>query len=508
MSTARKVLLSSTTALGTFVLSSVPSSAQETPSYTPATPMLTPEIAVTSPDEQGSPATTAAAPADEPTRGGLLLTFGVEFTLETRENMDLEVVPEDRVNEFTTRLSFGLLSETRSHRLEFLLSDGFPINDDPNDQDSGRVRLPAVFLSYTREAANAAFSITGSYVRDRVDDVSLGRDFVDEGPNVPNDTVDLQGGGYRSDYSLAAELNLGTVSPIGLDLSAGVFGVDYLDNTDPDLVDSRNEVYDATVRLRFSPITESRVTLLQEQYTEEGTGRRQVDTSAIELGLNHQISEANTIDLAFGYRNVDTDEFGILERHDGPTAALALTREMANGFVDTRFISSINENGNFMRLDFGRSIDLPEGALAGRVGVEQLEGNSAVLVGDIDWLRALPSGAVTARFSRDVEPLLGNDRASVNSNDQSITTLVAFGTTHDINPLSAIDLELIFALVEETGVEDVKRSDLSLTYRREITRNWDMNMGLVYRTRKEDRQDQATGNSVFLTLSRPFEVRP
>jgi hypothetical protein len=57
-------------------------------------------------------------------------------------------------------------------------------------------------------------------------------------------------------------------------------------------------------------------------------------------------------------------------------------------------------------------------------------------------------------------------------------------------------------------VDDTSRADLRATYRRDLTRDWQLSTGYEYRIREESDIGEATSNRVFLTLERSFAVRP
>lgn len=440
------------------------------------------------------------AVAQEEETGGLRLTFGIEQRLEVTDNVALEIPSEGTTTEAITRLSFGLVSETAFQSLTIGLAGDLRYADEPDEGTTSEFASPRATLTYTREAANAALSVDASYVQERLDRVDI-TDIEDpDDPIDPGDIDDLQGGGTRSSYTFGGTLDLNTARPLGFSLRARKSGVDYTDTTDPDLNDTETTEVGATAFFRYSPVSTARIEYDKTRFTEDDADDTTRDTSQLTFGLLYEVSPSLTLDAALGYAEIESDESGVIETETGPTALLNLTQEMRNGSAEAEFLATTDEFGTRTTLSFQRNLELRDGAFSASFGVTQGEDEDPALIGALDWRRQLRDGAVTARLSRTV--------VSTEDETESATTLLSMGYSKDINAISGIGLELAYAVIDEDGANRVERGDISATYRRALTEDWDMNLGARYQTRREANVGTADSPSVFFSLSRTFEFRP
>lgn len=431
-------------------------------------------------------------PSSAQDTGGLQLTLGVEERLSVDRNLALDSPPEGTRVALDTILSFGLVSETRTQRLALDISASLQYERDEDEQTDFGISDPSARLSYNREGANSAFSASASYLRTRIEDVAISDD--------PDDPTDTTGGGDRADTTFETALELGTTAPLGFGLTASHDRTDYFNTTDIDLFDSETTNVEAIGRLRFSPVTTGLISLEVEQYRAEDPETTHIDTTAASFGVLQGISPSTRLEASLGYSRVETEEFGITTVEQGPTLDLGLTRDLPNGTADVSLESINDRNGSRITLDFGRAMELPAGSLSARLGVSRLEENDPNLIGSVNWLQTLPRGEFNARLSREA--------ASTDDEVETVTTFLSLGLTRDINAVSNIGLGLVFAVVEETGENRVNRADLSARYTRNLTPEWDMNVGVNYRTRREESVDSASSESVFFSLSRSFDLRP
>ncbi len=441
-----------------------------------------------------------AQDAGEAGEGGVVTTFGVEQRFGAGRNLALETPSEGRTLASDTLLSFGVTTVTPLDRLSVGGSVAFRLADEPGGSISEFER-PRLSFVYGREGANAAFDLSGSYRRDRVDFLRDLTAFIgDDGTlDLPDDFDDLEGEGTRGDYALDAALELGTSAPLGVTLEAGVSGTDYEDTSDPDLVDIDRYRLGASARLTFSPVTEGRIGISRAVSEEDDAGRTRITDDEIEIGLLQEISPRSRFEAALGYAMFETEEFGATEDEDGLTGRFDYEWDMPDGQLDALFEVSRSEDGARTELSFGRLRDLPLGALTARIGVSKADFGDAELIGRLDWRRDLPDGVLTASLDRSV--------STTDAESEATTTALVLGWSREINAVSGIAFDLSYAAVSETGENDIARAGLTASYSRDLTADWAMTLGLAWRMEDEDTLDRVTSEEVYLSLSRDFSWR-
>jgi len=441
-----------------------------------------------------------AQDAGEAGEGGVVTTLGIEQRFGAGRNLALETPAEGRTLASDTTLSFGVTTVTPLDRLSVGGSVAFRLADEPGGSISEFER-PRLSFVYGREGANAAFDLSGSYRRDRVDFLRDLTAFIgDDGTlDLPDDFDDLEGEGTRGDYALDAALELGTSAPLGVTLEAGVSGTDYEDTSDPDLVDIDRYRLGASARLTFSPVTEGRIGISRAVSEEDDAGRTRITDDEIEIGLLQEISPRSRFEAALGYAMFETEEFGATEDEDGLTARFDYEWDMPDGQLDALFEVSRSEDGARTELSFGRLRDLPLGALTARIGVSKADFGDPELIGRLDWRRDLPDGVLTASLDRSV--------TTTDPDSAATTTSLVVGWSREINAVSGIAFDLNYAAVSETGENDIARAGLTASYSRDLTADWAMTLGLAWRMVDEDTVERATSEEVYLSLSRDFSWR-
>lgn len=431
--------------------------------------------------------------------GGLRMRFGLEQRLEYTNNLALELPPEGATAISSTRLSFGLSSETRTERLALDLGAALKLANGPDSPETG-LGDPRLDLSYAREAANARFSFGANYRKSEVDFLRPLEDFTDDAGVIvlPEDIDDLTGTGDRTNYAVNTAIELGTAAPLGLALSAGLSGLSYTDVSNPNLVDIRRARAAATVKLRFSETSQGRIGLDYARYEAEDAEETLRETTALEAGLAHDLSARAVLDTMLGYSIIDTEEFGITTRAEGLIGRIGLDYAMPNGSLTSEITAKTNQDGTRLGLSFGRSLDLPAGALAFTIGVTRPEGGETAVIGSLFWLHETPDGQITARVDRKV--------STTNEDAEKLTTLVALGYDREITALSGLTVDFIYAVTDGTGTDPaVDRGSLTASYRHALTADWSMNFGLALRMREEAGAERAESQSVFVSLRRDFD---
>lgn len=445
----------------------------------------------------------SAAAQDSGTR----LTFDIEQRLESTDNLALDLVSAGTTTSATTQLSFGLTSATRTQ--QFALHGGAALRlvNRPGSATDTLIDDPNLRLSYARQGAHSALEFSASYRRSELDFLNAFENIINDDGEIelPGDFGDLTSTGIRESYGANASLEIGSDAPFGVTFSLGLSGLNYTAITDPDLYDNETVTYGVAARLRFSAITEGTVSLKQSEYDAEDTVLTARSTTTLSFGIKHALSKVLDLDALVGHTVVDTNETVALvtttTRETGVSGQIGLTYDLPNGSASTKISAKTNQDGTRLGFDIGRKLDLRHGSLSANMGITRLEDQDPELTASLSWLQELPNGRLNARLRRSV--------STDSSDSDTLNTAMVLGYSHDLNRISGLNFNLSYAVTDETGPDNqTEQISFSTSYRRALTRDWDINVGYAYQMRDEDTVGRADSQSVFLTLSRSFEWWP
>lgn len=408
----------------------------------------------------------AAAPpttAQDNRPGGSRLRLGISQGLEVTDNLALAPVSAGSTTQLTTRLSFGLTRETRSDRFAL---EAFGVLRAARGAGRGRSGFqdPGVTLSYGRSTLGARFDLKAYARESEVEYLRPLDDFIDpDGIFLPPPDLDaLTGTGTRRSYGMDTVLSWGEQAPVGLRLTAGASGLRYTGTSSAGLIDSDRQYLGATLRLALSKSAEATVGLRQSRYRDDDPLTATRDTRSLDLGLR---------------------------------------QSWRDGTVNARLTLDDTPDGTRSTLSFGRDITLRGGALSASAGVGRGVNGRNHLIGALSWRGDLPQGSVTAGLTRSV--------AAGSDDTDSLVTALSLRLTHELTQLSSLNLALSLAETRDTATgTSVTNTGLSASYSHALTRDWGLNLGYQHRIRKETGIGKASSDSVSLTLSRSFDIRP
>lgn len=389
----------------------------------------------------------AAAQSTAEGQGGIQLTFGIAQRLQTNDNLDLDVVSLGRTHETSTRLSFGLLTETRNSRFYLDATARIRAANGPAITKSGfEVSSPQIALGYSRSSVSSTFSLDASL---RETDLAQDAEVTDFDNNT----------GIRRDTDLSTALNWGEDRRLGFGLSAGWEVSDY--SAAAGQADTRRTRVGASVRMDLSTATLLTLDATRSQFREDGVP-----------GLR------------------DTNSLGA-----------ALTLERPDGAFTLRGTVTDTEDGTQTALSFGRSLDLPLGRLALTVGASRGTTGKTYPTADISYNQTLPRGALTASLSRSIG-------AATDDDSEQLSTRASLGLTHQIGPRSDVRFDLSWAENEETATGlATANGSFGATLTQALTEDWALDVGYRHRLRNEDGVGRSRDNGVFLEVKRTFSTR-
>jgi hypothetical protein len=442
--------------------------------------------------------------AQEQDTSALNASLSVSQRFEAGDNLALDIPSSGSTQLATTSLRFNLSSETRTQRLSLSLGGVFREGNIPaRSEISTGFADPDIRLSYSREGANALFSVDGRFSQTDVGFVRSIEDFVNQEGEIvlPDDFNELDGRGKRNSYTLSTQLQTGRNAPIGFVFDAGVSGIYYSDNPRATLTDTDRSRAGITTLLRFSPVTTGRVALNYDRYEADDALRTRRDTYTVNFGVENQLADGTVVDASLGYTEIDTREALRTTSRSGVIGQIGLQRPMPNGQVTANLSTSLDQAGDRVTLRFGRSIELPNGALSASLGATSFDGGSPDLVGSLNWQYQMARSALSLRLNRTV--------STNNDDEERLATSAVVNYSYDINTLSSLGFSMDYGLTDGTGTtNDTERAGVSLSYNRSLTRDWTLSTGVSHRIRDEGTGGNADSTSLFVSLNRSFDLLP
>ena len=424
------------------------------------------------------------------------LTFDVSSSLTYDDNPDLSVTGSDALTTLDNRFGLTLNTATPGQSFQFALqgvgratsADGLVFRD------------PSANLAYALDSANSRLSFTALYSKSPVD---LFEPVVGSDGSVSTTDI-LATTGTITTNTAGFRFETGLQRPLGFDLSGNYNGRAYSDTTDPGVYDSTSQNLSAAVHLRTATGGDFSLTASASQTDYQNTTQTFRDGRDLSLGYSQDLRPGLALQASLGQSRTTTTEIGFADvTSEGATGSLGLNADMVNGTASVLLSSTQDAVGARQSLSFGRSVDLPTGKLSATVGLSGRSGEDSQLIGNLSYSYALPTDSFGVTLSRQV---------ALNADSQDVAN-VALGVTyqHQINDLSSLGLSMnLFATGSggSAGVDDVSRQTLSATYSRDLTADWQLSTGYEFRNLDQASVGAAQSNSVFLTISRKFTLRP
>lgn len=398
--------------------------------------------------------------AQEYETGGIQLTFGLGLGLETQSNRNLSAGDPGASTELGADLSFGVLTETRTQRLLFEAGGRLRTLDTPggNAEGNGFVR-PSLRLDYDRSAAAARLQFRARLSETDVSEVeTLEIDLID--------VVLASGTATRRTAFVEGRIDWRMDRPFGFGVLARVSDVAYRDGVatglgGTNLNDNRRFTFGVNARFDLTPAARLTTSLTYDAFEQDGIS-----------GQRETVSLSNTLTI------------------DRPLGPLTISSS-----VDS------TEDGERVSAAVGRRYELPWGVVSGTLGVTRGVAGDTFMTGSVNAAYPLPRGNLTLGLSRGVSS--GNEEDTERVNNQ-----VTFGYLQEIDPLSSISFGANWAEVEETGTGNrSSNTTLTATYTRELTRDWNMDLGYRHRRSDDSTGGSANSDELFFNLRRTFVTR-
>lgn len=415
----------------------------------------------------------------------LLVYFGIENRLELSYNDSLSVPASGTEIANVTLLSFGLRSETALDRIEFEVTGGLIAQsaDSGSDVEFGR---GALTFAYAREVPSAVLELSALLRTDDVD--AFGDDIGDVGAV-----------GTRSDVALAARMEIGRTSSVGLNFGLAYDEADFRDTLDPDLVDSQEWRGDVTAILRFSEITTGRLGLRYRHREEEDAGTETIDATTYFAGLDTALSQRADLSVEIGVTETETEEFDAITEDSGPEGSIRLSYDMPAGTAYALLrVTTDADEGRRDTFELGRELEYDRDTISARLGVTRNDETGTDVIGSLEWTRALPDGSLGLIVERSVTYDVDDDVPVT----ESTFSLIWVKDVSDTTSL------LVDATYEDrdSPTESIQQLSVDAGLNHMLTEDWSLAGGVGYTIRDEG-AGRATSPSVFVSISRDFALR-
>ena len=441
-----------------------------------------------------------AQQADAPS--GMRFTVDLSAGASVDTNEGLDEPSEGTTTRTNLGATFGLLDETEVSRLALSVFTRAEWAESPDpDVDGFDFRIPSGTLSYTRRGADSSLGLNARYFFDRIDDDVL--IFLDENLNPVDLTVD---GGDLRRITLGANLSLGITAPIGFDASAFFDNRDYIGTTDPDLYDRLSWGGNGALRFRLTDVATGRLTAAYARDDDDDVGEPLTETISYGAGLSYQLDEITSFNADLSYTTIDQTIFDVTTtENEGWAYDVGIERQLRNGSIGASLSQVIEEASTRTVISFQRARELPDGSLSYSLGysiADEEDDTENGFVGGIDYRRDLRTGSVTASATQEF--------VTDDDGQDTLVSRIALNYNQEINAVSSFGVSFGLGRSDEVGGsgDTTTRANVGVTYRRELTRDWDWVLGYEGRYLLENDDDAATGNRVFTLIDRRFTFRP
>lgn len=422
------------------------------------------------------------------------LVFDLSSSLTYDDNPDLSPGGSDPRTALDTRLGLTLNSTTRTQSFSFALKGLARL-----DEGGLTLRDPGATLAYTLLGPDSRLSVNLSHQQGDVD-------LFEPQPLADGtlSTTDLLAtSGTVTSQNARLTFATGLTAPLGFDLAASYSARDYSDTTDPDIYDSTSQGLTLGVHLRM-PDAGREISLTAASSTSDYDDILQTTRKAqdLSLGLTQALRPDLTLQATLGQGDASSRQGGALAtQSSGLTGSIGVQATLPNGTASVSLSSARDAVGARDTLRLTRNMDLPTGALGAELALTARSGQPGQIVGRLTYGIAMPTDSFDISLSREV---------ALNTSNQDVAnTALGLDYRHQITPQSSLGLSLdLTDTGGGTGVPGTQRQTVTASYAQDLTPDWQLTTGYQVRSLDTSTAGRADANSVYLTLSRKFVLRP
>ena len=437
----------------------------------------------------------ASPPAFAQEGTGIRANLSFSTGLEVSDNPTFATTSDGTEISSVTDLGFSVRTETKVDLLTLDLGVGIEGRDggSTTDADALDVVRQSAAVSYVRTGANSRLSLSGRFNEADLDDDVFG--FFIDGVFDPDALI--VDGGSRQQSTLSADFSTGIDAPFGVDLSFSTTSREFVDTTDPDLVDSDRTRLGATARFRINPSTDARLFVNQSSSDFEDATDTSRDFRSIGASVTTETREGLT--LSAGLSMDDSETFNgasLVDSEDGLGLTFGATQDRPDGALRLNLSSRVDEAGRRNSASVSRDFELPTGELTLSLGLVDQDNADLELTTRVEYTRETRDGTLTANIVQS---------PSTNDGSAFINTSVALGYDAAIDPVSSWGASFSYGASEDLGSSGTDtRTSASVRYTRDLNKDWDLSAGLRVRRVDDSGSDARSSNTLFVNIGRDF----
>ncbi len=422
--------------------------------------------------------------------------IGAHLTFTTRADMDtnrnLAAVSPGISFGASETLGFSFKTENSTQVLELFGGAALSLSAGGGSGTSTSVTQPTATLRYSRNAANGNMQADLKYWSGPVNSAYLAN------PSVPTSLVVDTGTLATTDATYSGVIGLN--APLSYGVNASYRAKTYTGTTNPALFNEWTSTLGASLNARISPTTRGTFSITQTNYASQDATSTKYQQMDYVFGISHELSRATTVSANLGYRDKRTTISGATTQALGLVGSITGTRTLPNGTLFGGVTVDIAAAAPKTVLNFGRTLDLPDGTLTAQLSADLTRGNPVRFFGALSYNKQMPDGQFRVNLNQSL--------STNNFNQDILRSDLTVGYQKTLNSVAGIDLSLNLSRSEDGGAgaaPTINRTTISAAYNRAITQDWSFSVGYAHRQASGSAMTTANSDSLFFTLTRDLQ---
>lgn len=381
--------------------------------------------------------------------------------------------------------------ETRSQSLTFAANARImTLSED--DSEYGIID-PSVRLDYAHETGPLNFNFGYTYALGDVDGQLV---LDDPQGQITQDSFILSTGTVTQQTGTIG-LEIGRRDPFGARLDLTYSDVSYDDVTDARLNDSTTQGADLSLRFDVTRVFQVNAGLRYSEDDQADALNTTQERTGASIGAVAQVNKVTRANAAISWTQIDTgtdDGAGgrTTVSEDGYGFDLGVSIDQRNGQWQLAYNREVDVGGSDDRLTLQRSFELTKTqTLSYTVGAIK-QGDDISPLGRVTFQQELRNGVIALDASQD--GFVTDEGA------RAISRRISGSYSTELTPRSSLSFAASLASLDynDPAIDDGRSTQASVTYRHELTRDWDVSASILHEVSVEGAMEE---NDTALSLS-------